>query len=48
MSEVETYWNAIRKHTGDPRDWSMLHQQEQQMLIQSINLLLAVCNNYRG
>jgi hypothetical protein len=46
--DVIKYWDAIRKHTNDPRDWSMLSSQEQQMVVQSINLMIAVLSNYRG
>jgi hypothetical protein len=45
MSDVERYWDAIRKHTGDTRTWHNLHPQEQQMIMQSINLMMMVISN---
>lgn len=44
MSDVEKYWDAIRKHTGDTRSWNELHPNLQVMVIQSINMLLQVIN----
>jgi hypothetical protein len=44
-SDVHRYWDAIRKHFNNPKDWSMLSQQEQQLVLQSINMLLFVLNN---
>jgi hypothetical protein len=43
--EVEIYWDRIRSHTKDPRDWSMLNPNEQIAIIDSINLLLLVLQN---
>lgn len=48
MSDVEKYWNNIAVKASDPRRWSDLAPQEQQMVIQSINLMLMVLNNRRG
>ena len=48
MSDVEKYWNTIAAKSNDPRRWSNLSPQEQQMVIQSINLMLMVLNNHRG
>jgi hypothetical protein len=45
MMDVIKFWEALRTKAGDPRSWDMLHPQEQQMVIQSINLLLAVLHN---
>lgn len=45
MFQVTEYWEALRTKAGDPRSWDMLHPQEQQMIIQSINLLLGVLHN---
>jgi len=39
---VITYWNAIAKKAGDTRTWDQLPLQSQQMVIQSINMLLMV------
>lgn len=44
MSEVEAFWKAVSAKFGDNRDWDMLHPQEQQMVIHSINLLMQVLN----
>ena len=43
--EVIKYWDAIRAKTGDSRHWNSLQPQEQQMMIQSINLLIQVLMN---
>jgi hypothetical protein len=48
MSDVIKFWDAVRKHTNDPREWSMLHPQEQAVIIQAINMILSVMNNYQG
>lgn len=42
---VLDYWNAIKEKTGDSRFWNSLQPQEQQMVIQSINLLIQVLMN---
>ena len=42
MSEVEIYWERISKAFGDDRKWADLNGQQQQVVIQSINALLAV------
>lgn len=44
MSEVETYWEAIRNKVDDPKppEWHKLGTQKQQMVLHSINLLLRV------
>ena len=42
MSEVEQYWERISKAFGDERKWTDLNGQQQQVVIQSINALLAV------
>jgi hypothetical protein len=39
---VEEYWAAVAKKAGDTRTWHQLPQQHQQMVIQSINMLLMV------
>ena len=41
-SEVETYWERIAKAFGDNRTWNDLKPQEQQLVLQSINQMLAV------
>ena len=45
MTEVEQYWQAIAAKAGDPRSWNDLNHQEQVLIIQSINMILAVLNN---
>lgn len=44
MSDVEKYWDKISKAYGDTRKWEELNLQQQQAVIQSINILLAVLN----
>jgi hypothetical protein len=41
-SEVEQYWEAVASKWGDARNWNELNSQQQQVVIQSINALLAV------
>lgn len=48
MSDVEVYWKQIAAKANDPRTWQMLSGQEQQMIVQSINLILMVLNNHRN
>ena len=43
--DVIKYWNAIKEKTGDSRHWNSLLLQEQQMMIQSINLMIQVLMN---
>lgn len=45
MSDVERYWQAIATKAGDRRTWNDLNIQEQHLVIQSINIMLAVLNN---
>lgn len=45
MTDVEKYWQAIATKAGDPRRWNDLGHNEQALIIQSINMLLAVLNN---
>jgi len=44
MSEVETYWQALRTKMGEqaPPEWNKLGIHKQMMVINSINLLLQV------
>lgn len=42
---VIDYWNAIKAKSGDSRFWNDLDLQQQQMVINSINLLLMVLSN---
>ena len=42
---VVDYWDSIRAKTGDSRQWNSLQPQEQQMMLQSINLLIQVLMN---
>lgn len=45
MSEIEIYWNAIRKKSPRPLpEFKDLQPMHQHMIIQSINLLLSVIN----
>ncbi len=48
MSDVEVYWRSIAAKANDPRSWHDLQPQEQMLIIQSINMVLAVLNNYRN
>ena len=42
MSDVSNYWEAIAAKFGDTRKWNDLTLQQQQVVIQSINALMAV------
>ena len=44
MSDVETYWSKICVAYGDKRSWNELNLQQQNAVIQSVNILLAVLN----
>lgn len=44
MSDVEIYWERVAKAFSDERKWHELNGQQQQVVIQSINALLAVLN----
>ena len=41
-SDVEHYWQAIATKFGDTRKWSDLNINQQQVVIQSVNAMLAV------
>ena len=43
--DVTKYWQSIRTKVNDPREWNQLQPQEQQMIVQSVNLLLSVLYN---
>ena len=43
--DVIKYWDTIRAKTGDSRHWNSLQPHEQQMVLQSINLLIQVLMN---
>lgn len=45
MSDVHKFWQAIATKFGDNRTWDMLHHQEQQMIMHSINLILQVLSS---
>ena len=45
MSDIERYWNRIAEKANDPRKWYDLNPQQQMMVIQSVNLLIAVLNS---
>ena len=48
MSEVEQYWEAIRKKWPHPvPSYHQLHPMDQNMLLDSINILLQILNNHR-
>jgi hypothetical protein len=43
MSDVEKYWEAIRKKWNKPtKPWSELTFEQQHFVIQSINMLILV------
>ncbi len=42
MSDVEQFWQAVAAKFGDNRKWSELNLQQQQVVMQGINNLLAV------
>lgn len=44
MSDVELYWQKIAEKFGDTRKWNELTRQQQDAVIQSVNILLAVLN----
>jgi len=44
MSEIETYWSKICVACGDTRAWNDLTRHQQDAVIQSVNILLAVLN----
>ena len=44
MNVIEFY-NRLRNSTVGSPDWSALHPQHQNMVVQSVNLLLAVCHD---
>jgi len=43
---VINYYNNLRNACVGLPVWDALHPQEQHMIINSINLLLAVCHNH--
>lgn len=44
--DVLKYYNNVRNACVGLPEWNALHPQEQNMIIQSVNLLLAVCHNH--
>lgn len=44
MSDIEKYWDKVSKAHGDTRTWGELTPQQQNAVIQSVNILLAVLN----
>lgn len=44
MSDVEKYQDKISKAYGDTRSWNELTPQQQNAVIQSVNILLAILN----
>lgn len=48
MSDVEQYWEAIRKRWPHPTpSYQQLDPMEQMMLVQSVNILLQILNNHQ-
>ena len=45
MSDVERFYEAVRKHFPNAKPWNKLNQFEQMQLIQGINLILGVMTN---
>lgn len=41
-SDVSNYWETIAAKFGDTRKWNDLTLQQQQVVIQSINAIMAV------
>jgi len=41
-SDVERYWDAVRKLSGNTTEWKDLPRDTQQMIISSINMLITV------
>ena len=44
MSEVEQLWSKLAIAFNDNRTWHQLNQQQQQLFIQGVNQILAVCH----
>jgi len=45
MSDIERYWEAIRKKCNPmPPPWNSLSPMKQMMVVQSINLLIQAIN----
>lgn len=42
QNDVEDFWKAVAAKFGDNRQWSELNLQQQQVVIQGINNILAV------
>lgn len=42
---VEKYWQAIAAKAGDNRTWHQLPPQHQNLVIQSINMLIMALND---
>lgn len=43
--DVIQYWERIAKACGDPRSWNDLGPEQQNMLIESVNILFFVLNS---
>ena len=41
-SDVEHFWQAVAAKFGDNRQWNELNLQQQQVVIQGLNNILAV------
>lgn len=45
MSEVETFYYAICKHTGSSRKWHELDPMQQHQFIQALNIILQITSS---
>lgn len=43
--DIILYWNAIAAKVGDTRKWKQLPPQHQNLVIQSVNMLIMVLND---
>lgn len=43
-SDVEIFWDALRKHFGNQKEWSQLDGMQQMQFVQAINMILQVAN----
>ena len=46
--DVIKYWDRIRAIANDPRTWEQLQPQEQYLIVNSLNCLFTVLQNYQG
>jgi len=45
MSDIEKYYEAMRKHFPQSRPWNNLQPQEQMMIVQSFNMTIQVLSH---